>query len=132
MAVGESGGGGDSSRARGGHGVEEDGAPDAWDPIVSGRRANVGAAGLGCEAGPALLLGCAEGKEQADAGRQELAASAGARPTGRIGREGRKVFSFSFSNFQTNFVMQIQINLKFDFQTTQYKNNMQQHVHTCR
>ena len=57
VAVGESGGGGDSSRARGGHGVEEDGAPDAWDLTVSERRANVGVAGLGYGAGPTLLLG---------------------------------------------------------------------------
>ena len=108
VAVVESDGGGGSSHARGRHGVEEDGAPDAWDLTVSERRANAGAAGLGYEAGPALLLGrrslgCAEGKERADAGRQELVAGSGAGPTGRIGREGRKVFSFSFSNFQTNF-----------------------------
>ena len=34
-------------------------------------------------------------------------------------------FSFSFLIFQTNFELQIQINLKFDF--IQYTNNMQQH-----
>ena len=92
VAAAESGGG--SSRARGRHSAEEDGAPDAWEPIVSERRANAGAAGLGCEAGPALLLGCAEGKERADAGRQELVAGSGAGPTGRIGREKENHFPF--------------------------------------
>ena len=67
----------------------------------------------------------AEKKERADAGARTGRGASGWANRPNRERE-RKSFPF-FSNFQTNFEMQIQINLKFDFQTTQYKNNMQQH-----
>ena len=38
-------------------------------------------------------------------------------PTGRNRRKGGKILFFFFSNLQTNFKMQIQINLKSDFKT---------------